>query len=270
MKNTYFLIIGLFFILSCSENKESKEEANSKTDSVTVVPEKKEPAIAKVDDKKYPYGFYLINVSATANSDEAIQQVQSLQAKGHPAGYLWLPDYESLSKKDLYAVFIGPFSRIDTCIKYLSSYQKEVPNAYAVKAKHSKKRITIHNKFDIRANGKRQYMILTYATPADSEEYAEGGGEDWAWFVDEVAQYFDKYHPNDVYFGSIYYSWFTKKDIAKLVEELDLEGFGYILVKGKEKDFVPHDMSDGVISEACDFFGFEMNENWQEEINNHN
>lgn len=268
MKSISFLIIALFFVLSCKENTKNKEQANSKTDSITIIPKKVEPAIVKVDDEKYPYGFYLINVSATANLDEATQQVQDLQAKGHPSGYVWLPDYESLSNKERYAVFIGPFRGIDTCIRYLESYQKEAPKAYTVKARHSKKRLTIHNKFDIRVNGKKQYMVLTYATPADSEEYAESGGEDWGWFVNEVAEYFDKYYPDDVYFASIYHSWFTEKDIAKLVEELDLEGFGYVLVKGKEKTFLPHDMSDGIISEACEFFGFEMNEHWQEEMNN--
>ncbi|MEN8119036.1 MAG: SPOR domain-containing protein [Bacteroidota bacterium] len=254
MKNICLLVVCLFFIFSFNENIESQE--------------KKEPNITKVDDSKYPYGFYMINVSASASVNEAVQQVQELQKKGHPAGYLWLPDYKSLSDKELYAVFIGPFMGRDTCIKYLNYYQKEEPKAYAVKAEHSKRRVTIHNKFDIRVNGKKQFMILTYATPEDSKEYAKGGGEDWAWFVNDVATYFDKYHADNVFFGRVYYSWLNKKDIAKLVEELELEDFGYVLIKGKEKSFTPHDMPDGVISEACDFFGFEMNKNWQEEMNN--
>ena len=244
----------LFFVFLCNENVESQE--------------KKEPTIAKVDDSKYPYGFYIINVSASANVNGAVSRVQELQKKGHPAGYLWLPDYESISDKELYAVFIGPFDGLDSCVKYLVEYQNEVPKAYAIKVNHEKKRFVIHNKFDFRINNKKQYMILTYATPEGQDEYAEGGGEDWGWFVNDVANYFDKYHAENVFFGSVYYSWFNKKDIAKLVDELELEGFGYVLIKGKEKSFTPHDMPDGVISSACEFFGFKMNENWQEEINN--
>lgn len=267
MKNFHFLLISILLLFSCNESTENKHETNLETDSNIVPTIIHEPEITQIDDSKYKYGFFMINVSASADRNEAVYMVQELQGKGHPAGYLWLPDYESLSNKELYSVFIGPFDNMDTCIKYLVYYQKEDPKAYAVKAKHNKKRITIHNNFDIRINNKRQYLILTYSTPEDSEEYAENGGEDWGWFVNDVDSYFSNYHEGQVYFSSVYYSWFTKKDIAKLVKELDLEGFGYILVKGKEKTFISHDMSDNIISQACDFFGFEMKENWQEEIN---
>ncbi len=37
-------------------------------------------------------------------------------------------------------------------------------------------------------------------------------------------------------------------------------GFGYILKKGNTYSFVQHDMPDGVISSACDFFGLEVKE----------
>ena len=38
---------------------------------------------------------------------------------------------------------------------------------------------------------------------------------------------------------------------------MELEGFGYILIDGENKEFIPHDMSDAVISQACEFFGYE-------------
>jgi len=250
MKNIYLLIMSLFLVFLSNENAESQE--------------KKEPTITKVNDSEYPNGFYIINVSASANVNGAVSHVQKLQKKGHPSGYLWLPDYESISNKELYAVFIGPFYGLDSCVKYLVEYQKEKPKAYAIKVNHEKKRFVIHSKFDFRINNKKQYMILTYATPEDQEEYAEDGGEDWGWFVNDVANYFTKYHEDQVYFGSAYYSYFNKKDIAQLVDELDLGGFGYVLIKGNEKSFIPHDMPDGVISDACKFFGFEFKEGWQE------
>jgi hypothetical protein len=201
--------------------------------------------------------FYIISINGTADVKEAAGQVKALKAKGHPAGYLWIPEYPSLSKKELYSVFIGPFSNIDTTILYLENYKKSNPKAYAVKVGKTNERVTIMGKYDIRKNDLRQFLILIYSTPEDEEAYT---GEDWGWFVNDVSTYFSTQYPDKVYIGSVYGSWFTKQDIKDMKQELDLEGFGYVLINGKKKLFLNHQPSSGVIAEACDFFGLENKE----------
>ena len=153
------------------------------------------PDIKKTNLEEYG-SFYIISVSGTADIKEAVEQVKGLKAKGHPAGYLWIPDFPSLSNKELYSVFIGPFERLDSTIEYLEKYKKTNANAYAVEASKSTTRTTVFGKFDIRKNNIKQFLILTYAKPKDVEEYYNNGGEDWGWFTGDVGEYFRKNYPD--------------------------------------------------------------------------
>ena len=209
-------------------------------------------------NRKLVGDFWIISITGSPDVKIAEREVEKLKGKGHKAGYLWVPDYESLSGKQVYVVYIGPFDDRDECVKYFGKCKKDYKDCYAVKVSHDKTRVVIFNKFDIRINDVKQYLILIYATPEDEEEYAENGGEDWGWFVNDVSEYFGKNYENKVYIESVYGSWFTDQEIQKLKQELELDGFGYVLVKGNSKMFVAHDMPDGVISSACDFFGLEF------------
>lgn len=247
------LIIPLCFIFSCGQSNQENKSDNLQ-DSVIA---NEKGVVAETDQNqevKLKDDFFIISISGSPDLKVAVDQVKTLKEKGHPSGYLWMPDYPSLNAKDLYSVFIGPFSNMDTTIKYLEYYNKNNPLAYAVKVSQKKERITIHNKFDIRVNDKRQFLILTYSTPEDEEQYAQDGGEDWGWFTHDVSEYFRKHYPDKVIFSSVFYSWLTPFDIKQLERELGLEGFGYVLVNGKNKMFVPHDMPEGVIQAACGFF----------------
>ncbi len=256
----FFLCFSSFF--SCNQSAQNTENKN---DSTTVTEQSYVPEIEKTSDKTMKSDFFIISTSATADIKEAVEQVKKLQADKHPAGYLWMPEYESLSDKELYSVFIGPFSAMDTCIKYLEVYKKTKPDAYAVKVQHKKERVAINNKFDIRVNDVRQFLILTYSTPKDEEQYAADGGEDWGWFTNDVYTYFNKNYPDKVIFSSIYNGWLSTTDIKALEKEMHPEGFGYVLIKGKEKIFLTHNLPDAIISGACEFFGLENVPNIQSE-----
>lgn len=251
----------LFFSLSCNNQANEQEE---KTDTIStglsISEQEYVPDIEKTSDLNQDPDFFVINVMGTPHIKEAVEQVKALRSKGHPSGYLWVPDYASLSGKEMYSVFIGPFNMMDTSIKYLEQYRKNDPNAYAVKVGHGIERTTIMGKYDIRINDKRQFLILTYATPEDEDEYYEGGGEDWGWFTADVHDYFMKHYPDKVLFSSVFNGWLSPSDIKSLQKELSLENFGYVLINGKNKSFTPHDLPNGVISQACEFFGIEHKE----------
>ncbi len=254
MKNLIYLLLGFISLFSCNSSNQSNE---NEKDSSVITEQSYVPDIEKTSDKTMKSDFFIISTSATADIKEAVEQVKKLQAEKHSAGYLWMPEYESLSNKELYSVFIGPFTGMDTCIKYLEVYKKTKPDSYAVKVQHNKERVVINNKFDIRINDVRQFLILTYSTPKDEEQYTADGGEDWGWFTNDVSTYFSKNYPDKVIFGSIYNGWLSPADIKALEKEMRPEGFGYVLIKGKEKSFLTHNLPDAIISGACEFFGLE-------------
>jgi len=105
---------------------------------------------------------------------------------------------------------------------------------------------------DLKLNSKR---ILTYSTPEDEEEYAEQGGEDWAYFTYNVEEYFKKKHPA-VEFGEFFQSDLSTEERKRFEKKLDLEGFGYVLIDGERSHFIIHNMYDEVIADAVVFFGF--------------
>jgi len=259
------LIYFLLCIIACFTCNQSAQNGENQKDSTVTNEQGYIPEIEKTSDKTMKSDFFIISTAGTADVKDAVAQVKTLQSQGHQAGYLWMPDYESLSNKELYSVFVGPFSAMDTCIKYLSFYQKTKADVYAVKVQHKKERVVINNKFDIRINDLRQFLILTYSTPEDEAQYAADGGEDWGWFTNDVATYFSNNYPDKVIFSGVFYGWLSSADIKQLEKELKPEGFGYVLIKGKDKKFLSHDLPDGIISEACEFFGLEHKSNPENE-----
>ncbi|MBN2681080.1 MAG: SPOR domain-containing protein [Bacteroidales bacterium] len=257
MKQILFYIGLVLFVASCSNKSNEDESGTSSNDSLK---ESKIPEILPLSDSIISTPYYIINLSATENQDSAIEMVKNYRKEFENVNYLWIPDFESLSGKELYVVFIGPYSDIEPCVHSLMDYKETNKDAYAVLVSHEKQRRVIYSPFDIRVNDKRVKQIFTYAEPAASEEYFEGGGEDWGWFVGDVTSYFSDNHP-EVEFFSVYNDILRDKDIKMLEKELDLgDSFGYILVNGNEKEFLVHDMPNSIISSACEFFSLVMNE----------
>lgn len=219
-----------------------------------------ESIIARTTDENMSVPFYIISVEGIADENEAASHADELLETYDKVGYLWIPDYESLSGKELFAVFLGPYDTEKDCIAALEEYKKTNKAAYGVLVNHEKTRKELHGCYDIRIDGKKQNLVLIYSTPEDEDAYAEEGGEDWGWFVNDVSGYFSNNQKN-IEFGSVYYGWLTESQITALENEIHPEGFGYIGIKGNEKIFISHDTPDSVIGSLCDFFGYECNYN---------
>ena len=122
-------------------------------------------------DKEY----YILSYAGVETEKEAISMVDSLKPNFKNAGYLWIPDFESLSGKEMFAVFLDQSPYKSSVMTSLQENKKDVPGIYMVRVNHSEDRWEAYSPIDIRINKERQKMIWTYATPEDQDEYAEEG-----------------------------------------------------------------------------------------------
>ena len=77
--------------------------------------------------------FYIIAEDIASSEEEAKRLVEILEYEGfEKTGYLWIPDYKSLSGAEYYSVFIGPFLTIDECALEVERYRKSNPSAYGL------------------------------------------------------------------------------------------------------------------------------------------
>lgn len=103
-----------------------------------------EESIEEISNETGTEPFYILNVAAFKREDEAISMVGKLQNDGYQANYLWIPDFESLSKKEYYSVYIGPFSAQKECEIAVEEYRENVdPNAYGLLVSQENKRVKI-------------------------------------------------------------------------------------------------------------------------------
>lgn len=249
-------------VISCSEEESSASEAelnHEETDVVVV--QSVHPGFLSVTKRDSlcgnDYNYYVVSYAGVAKEEDAIQLVDSLLPSFPNAGYLWIPDFASLSGKEMFAVFLDQGKYPSYILEEtVQKYKQKIPGIYVVRVDHNSERWVAYSPLDIRINNEKQRMILIYATPEDEDEYAEQGGEDWGWFVNDVGEYFADHHP-EIIFESVYYSGLLPEEIKMLEDAVEPEGFGYILVDGKEMSFIGHDMPGSVISSACEFFGFQ-------------
>lgn len=87
--------------------------------------------------------FFIINVSAVKSEIEAQSLAEELKKKGYSASYLWIPQYESLSKAEYFAVYIGPFDAQNECEEAVEEYRQHDPNAYGLLVSQENKRVKI-------------------------------------------------------------------------------------------------------------------------------
>lgn len=253
MKAISFLIILSFLAFSCSGEEKSTKTGEKSSEVIDSTETQEVPKITNnLPDPKT--GFWIINLSATETEQQAIASVIKLRETDPLFGYLWIPDYATLSGKELFAVFKGPYLDMKECIVTLVEYQKIDPKAYAVRVEQEGKlRKSVYGIYDIRNNKIKQNLVLTYATPEDEENYE---GEDWGWFVNDISTHMVENY-SDIYFDSVFRSWLQENDIKKLQKELQPEGFGYVCIKKTgEKIFIPHDMPSVIIPEMTEFFGY--------------
>lgn len=177
MKPKILILLTIFLIFSCGSSKNNEAENTNSNDTLQTDLQDDEASIKMISDKNKSTPFYIINISATKDIEEACEQVLDLQKKYDEVGYLWIPDYESLSGKEMYAVFLGPYNSKTKCIEQLAEYQKENENVYAVVADHKKERIEIRGKYDIKIDGKKQEpeytAIIAYNNPSRTPDFVQ-------------------------------------------------------------------------------------------------
>lgn len=265
----FFILLGILGSCEFSGNKNAKESEETETissqsDAVNEVSADNQSRLSlhkwySLIDEKNEY--YILNYAATAEEKEAIEEVNSLRKTYPNAGYLWIPDFASLSGSEVFVVFLDQTKDQSKILELLDNSKAENPSIYAVRVNQSSERWAAYNSGDIRINGQRinadsPQRIYIYQTPTKIDEYEEEGGEDWGYFTEEVSKYFEKRHPtikvDEFYNGSL-----SSHEIKYLEEKLDLksQGFGYILTDGDTSLFIEHNMSDEVISQAKKFFG---------------
>jgi len=88
--------------------------------------------------------FFIINVAAVKTESEAKAKTTELKNNGNAAGYLWIPDYTSLSGAEFYSVYIGPFSTQYDCEVATEEYRKKHSDAYGLLVSQDRKRIRIN------------------------------------------------------------------------------------------------------------------------------
>jgi len=261
MKKHPFILVSIVFAVifitySCSNS--TPTEQDSITEEVSEeIDNQNNRVLECVSDLNTEAPFYIINLEAAENEQIASDKVRELLKTYKNAGYLWIPDYASLSGKKLYSVFLGPYYMFEdqTVMKDLIERKKTDKNAYGVLVSHDKRRVEMHDKYDIRVNGKKQKLIFAWADPVLEDEYYEEGGEDWGWFMNDVSEYFAKHYKDHV---QMYYrpGWFTEQELRKMVKDAggDPEYFGYVFIDGNKKTWIQHNPSFLVIETACKFF----------------
>lgn len=218
-------------------------------------------SVEKWDSLAYEYegnkSYYIINYAGHEDEESAIAMVDSLKPNFPNAGYLWIPDFASLSGKEMYAVFLDQTTDELEIMDNFNALRKDNKGTYVVRVNQDEERWEAYSPIDIRVDGKKQKMILIYARPEDEEKYAKEGGVDWEWFVADVGSYFGGHHP-EILFASVFGSNFLENEIKKIEDQLDLgedPGFGYVFMDGEKLGWAENDMPKNVISQACDFFG---------------
>ena len=61
---------------------------------------------------------------------------------GYPAGFLWIPDYPSLSGKPYFLVYIGPFRTKSDAMPTLCEYSEINSSAYGIRVAMDSRRVT--------------------------------------------------------------------------------------------------------------------------------
>lgn len=153
-KNRYFLwlFVGLLFLtgLCFSAYKLGYITFSSGSENNIVAPANSPTDFQKVtagensnSSTKSFTPFYIINTQAVKDKAVAIRRVKELHDLGFSSGYLWIPDYASLSGAKMYSVYIGPFDTQKECEAATENYRRDHPDAYGLLVSQEKKRVEI-------------------------------------------------------------------------------------------------------------------------------
>ncbi len=92
----------------------------------------------------YKGDCYVIITGSFVNETYARGYADSINKQGYQnIGYLWIPDYPSLSGKPFYATFIGPYQTYAACENNLRTLKKTGRFWYGIKVSYDSQRIEI-------------------------------------------------------------------------------------------------------------------------------
>lgn len=87
---------------------------------------------------------YIIVTGAFAYESDVKADIKRMKSQGYPnVGYLWIPDFASLSEKRFFAPFIGPFKNYTDCLYNLKNTMPPGRFWYGVKVSHNPERVEI-------------------------------------------------------------------------------------------------------------------------------
>ena len=129
MKKLVFLIIIAMTMVSCEQDQKSstKEEDQNNNNDDDFSSNKNENLEAPNEENnllKTP--CYIVSVSAY------IEKTQEIRNKGYNAGYLYLPDYASLSKKLYFSAYVGPVYSESECQRLVRQVRRDYKDAYGI------------------------------------------------------------------------------------------------------------------------------------------
>ena len=135
------------------EDSESNGADESEyADSAAIYEEGPGPLYMQNSENDVQVPFYIINTSAVKKEKDAIAASFELSEDGYESGYLWIPDYESLSGAEYFSVYIGPFTTREECAIVLDRYQLTVPKAYGTLVSHTAERDVVSGLDDAQTN----------------------------------------------------------------------------------------------------------------------
>ena len=96
---------------------ETSEEINNSNDNNSINQDlDKASYINDYGEVVYTSPFYMITTGAFPSEIKAQENINYLRNDGYNnVGYLWIPDYSSLSGKQFFSTFIGPFNSKIEC-----------------------------------------------------------------------------------------------------------------------------------------------------------
>jgi hypothetical protein len=148
------VILGgvIMYLTMVGDNQIPQEVGSREVEQVELIKEKTTPIFKQEPADKTNNSitnhfeqeeFYILNIMAIKSKSQAIQEVEKLIQKGYDADFLWIPDYNSLSKAEYYSVYIGPFQTQRECEEEVERYRQIDPNAYGLLVSQENKRVKI-------------------------------------------------------------------------------------------------------------------------------
>ena len=144
MKQLILLIILAITLISCEQiqntldnsfgdNEESQKTKDQNINNDDFSSNKNENLEAPNEENNLlQTPSYVVCVSAYKDIDDAIEKTQEIRNKGYNAGYLYLPDYASLSKKLYYSAYVGPVYSESECQRLVRQVRRDYKDAYGI------------------------------------------------------------------------------------------------------------------------------------------